>query len=90
VSAPRRWDDLPEARCLAAETRARIEQAIAGLAPPLRAAITLRDIKGWTAEEVCSVLGLSMQNQRVRLHRARAKIRGILEQYFDELAVGVS
>ena len=90
AAEPRSWDDLPEERFLSAETHACIKTAIAALAPAQREVITLRDIKGWTAEEVCSVLGLSAANQRVLLHRARSKVRGALEQYFDQVAVGPS
>jgi RNA polymerase sigma-70 factor (ECF subfamily) len=90
AAEPRSWDDLPEERFLSAETHACIKTAIAALAPAQREVITLRDVKGWTAEEVCSVLGVSAANQRVLLHRARSKVRGALEQYFDQVAVGPS
>jgi RNA polymerase sigma-70 factor (ECF subfamily) len=90
VSAPQSWEDLPEERLLSVETRARIAQAIDALAPAQRAVITLHDVEGCTAEEVCSVLGLSAANQRVLLHRARSKVRGVLEQYFAAVAGGVS
>jgi RNA polymerase sigma-70 factor (ECF subfamily) len=43
--------------------------------------ITLRDVEGWDASEVCSVLELSETNQRVLLHRARAKVRAAIENY---------
>jgi RNA polymerase sigma-70 factor (ECF subfamily) len=45
--------------------------------------ITLRDIQGWPAQEVCNALELSETNQRVLLHRARSKVRAALEDYFD-------
>jgi RNA polymerase sigma-70 factor (ECF subfamily) len=47
--------------------------------------IVLRDVEGWEAEEVCAALDLSEVNQRVLLHRARSKVRGALEDYFDDL-----
>jgi RNA polymerase sigma-70 factor (ECF subfamily) len=90
AAEPRSWEDLPEERFLSAETHACIKTAIAALARAQRDVITLRDVKGWTAEEVCSVLGLSAANQRVLLHRARSKVRGALEQYFDQVFVGPS
>ncbi len=78
-SAPPR--DLPEDRLLAAETRDRIAAAIEALPPSQRAVISLRDVEGWTSDEVRNALDLSEVNQRVLLHRARAKVRAALEDY---------
>jgi RNA polymerase sigma-70 factor (ECF subfamily) len=84
VGAPRAWDDLPEERLLSRETRVRIEAAITHLSERQRTVITLRDIEGWSPEEVCNFLGLSESNQRVLLHRARMAVRRALERYFEE------
>ncbi len=84
VSFPRSWDEIPEDRLIARETRAVIRQAIEALPPSQREVITLRDVEGWTSEEVCNVLAISETNQRVLLHRARSKVRRALERYFDE------
>ena len=40
-----------------------------------RAVIVLRDVDGFTADEVCEILGLTQVNQRVLLHRARWGVR---------------
>jgi RNA polymerase sigma-70 factor (ECF subfamily) len=72
---------FPEERLLAAETRGIVEQAIASLPPAQRAVISLRDVEGWSADEVCNALTLSETNQRVLLHRARAAVRKALEEY---------
>jgi RNA polymerase sigma-70 factor (ECF subfamily) len=45
--------------------------------------ITLRDVEGWSSQEVCDALGISSVNQRVLLHRARAVVRATLEDYFN-------
>lgn len=81
---PTPWQITPEASVLSKELRARIEQSIELLPPGPRAVITMRDLEGWTSEEVCNVLEISETNQRVLLHRARAKVRRALEMYFDE------
>jgi RNA polymerase sigma-70 factor (ECF subfamily) len=79
AAPPQAW--APEARLLEDETLAVIERAIEQLPPAQRAVITMRDVQGFTAEEVCNALGVSETNGRVLLHRARAKVRSALEEY---------
>jgi RNA polymerase sigma-70 factor (ECF subfamily) len=78
ASRPRAW---PEERLLAAETRGVIERAIERLPASQRAVITMRDVQGWSSEEVRNALQISETNQRVLLHRARSKVRQALEEY---------
>jgi RNA polymerase sigma-70 factor, ECF subfamily len=82
-SPPQPWN-APEQRLLGDEVRAVVERAIEELAPTQRAVISLRDVEGWPADEVCNALGISETNQRVLLHRARSKVRRALEDYFTE------
>ncbi len=84
TSFPSNWEELPEDRLLSQETRAYLVRAIEALPPNLREVIILRDIDGWTSEETCGFLGISVVYQRVLLHRARSKVRGRLEKYFEE------
>lgn len=65
----------PQEQLLTEELRARVDAAIALLPARQQEVITLRDIEGWSAEEVCDVLDLTEANQRVLLHRARVKVR---------------
>ncbi len=81
---PTRFFDLPEERLLADETTALIAAAIAALPARQQRVIRLRDVEGWSAEEVCEGLGISAANQRVLLHRARAAVRAALESHFSE------
>jgi RNA polymerase sigma-70 factor, ECF subfamily len=78
---PSAWE-TPEDGLLSGETREVILRAIAALPEAQRAVVTLRDVEGWPPEDVCDALRLSDGNQRVLLHRARAKVRGALESYF--------
>jgi RNA polymerase sigma-70 factor, ECF subfamily len=68
----------PEERALANETCAVLRAAIAALPATQRLVVTLRDVEGWPAEEVCAALHLTPGNQRVLLHRARAGVREAL------------
>lgn len=76
---PQSW--APEGRLLAQEAMDVIEREIERLPPAQQAVITMRDVQGFTSEEVCNALDLTETNQRVLLHRARAKVRSALEEY---------
>jgi RNA polymerase sigma-70 factor (ECF subfamily) len=77
-SAPPRLDSDPETGLLSAELRAHLLKAVDELSADQRAVITLRDLVGMPADEVCELLELSDGNQRVLLHRARARVRAAL------------
>ena len=85
ASPPRAWED-PERRLASLEARERLRAAIATLPERQQAVLTLRDVEGLSAEEVSDLLDLTPGNQRVILHRARAKVRAELEDWFDETA----
>ena len=82
AGAPQRWETSPEQRALTGEALSVIESAVDQLPVRQRQVITLRDIHGLTSEEACEVLEITPQNQRVLLHRARATLRGVLEEYY--------
>jgi len=81
--APRPWNSDPETQLLTKETMIVLEKAIELLPEAQRVVLTMRDVNGWTAEEVCNALEISETNQRVLLHRARSKVRGILENHYS-------
>jgi RNA polymerase sigma-70 factor (ECF subfamily) len=80
-AAPGSWEGIPEDHLLAQETSDLIRKTIETLPETQRTVITLRDMHELSSEEVCNVLGISETNQRVLLHRARAKVRQALEDY---------
>jgi RNA polymerase sigma-70 factor, ECF subfamily len=80
-SPPEQWAEPPEASALGRETLSVVERAAASLPPAQRAVILLRDVAGWASDDVCDALGITPANQRVLLHRARAKVRTALERH---------
>ena len=78
---PARWP-TPEEGLLAGETREVIVRAIEALPKAQRTVIALRDVEGWSSEEVCEALEITAGNQRVLLHRARSTVRTAIEEYF--------
>lgn len=81
-SPPQRWEsETPAKLLLRKELHGELERAIATLPERQRSVVVLRDALGWSAEEVCELLELNDANQRVLLHRARSRLRAILEDY---------
>lgn len=81
AAAPPPWDLDPVHQ---SQLRATLNDAISALPAPQRDVLTLRDVHGWEAEEVCNALGLTDTHQRVLLHRARGKVRSALEARFGK------
>ena len=82
ATPPRPWQK-PERRVLSLEARDHLKAALAQLPDRQRLIVGLRDVDGHSAEEVCDLLGLSQENQRVLLHRGRSRLRAVLEEYLD-------
>jgi len=84
---PRHWSQPPEVwpdvedTVLANELRQTVESIVATLPPRQAAVLTMRDIQGWSSLDVCEILEITPENQRVLLHRARAAVRRELEVY---------
>ena len=75
-------DNTPESAVLSREILLQLDRAISVLPPRQRQVVTMREISGMSAEEVCAALGISAANQRVLLHRARAALRVALTGYY--------
>ena len=85
TTPPPEWQRGPADQLEAQETLDAIEDAIRQLPPAQQEVITLRDVQGWTADEVCNTLGISSVNQRVLLHRGRTALRTVLEEHFTDV-----
>jgi RNA polymerase sigma-70 factor, ECF subfamily len=84
-SAPRPWND-PERRAISLELREELRLALQELPERQRIVVTLRDVEGLGSDEVCDLLGISPGNERVLLHRGRARLRAVLEQALEGAA----
>lgn len=82
AAPPTRWDEIPEEHLLGQETLGVIRAAIDRLPATQRQVMVLRDVEGWTPDEISELLGLTPGNVRVLLHRARGKARTALERHF--------
>lgn len=67
---PTPWTDRLEEKLIGSETVGVVARAIGELHDRQRQVVTLRDVEGWTAAEVCDLLGLSMAISGCCLHRA--------------------
>src|SRR5216683_4771710 len=65
IDAPSRWDTAPENVVLSREVLRMLDRALSALPPRQRSVISMRDVCGMTAGEVCAALNISPQNQRV-------------------------
>jgi len=79
--APQPWHQ-PDTRAIARETLGLIERALENLPARQRLVVTMRDVQGFSADEVCELLDVSPGNQRILLHRGRGALRGALETYY--------
>src|SRR5512133_922998 len=80
AAPPRDW---PEDKVLEREAIDVVRSAIEMLPDTQREVIRLRDVEGWSPEEVAELLQISDGNQRVLLHRARSTVRAALESYLN-------
>jgi RNA polymerase sigma-70 factor (ECF subfamily) len=68
------WNETPEEYLLRKEARDEADRAIASLPAGQQAVYRLRDIEGWSSHEICKLLGITNENERTLLHRARRNI----------------
>jgi RNA polymerase sigma-70 factor (ECF subfamily) len=83
-SLPADWRGLPEERLLGRETLRLVGEVIERLPAMQAEVIRLRDVQGWSSEDVRNALDLTETNQRVLLHRARSRVRRALEDYLEK------
>lgn len=78
VDPPEAWADRADDRLFAAQLADRVRALLAELPESQRQVVVLRDVEGLPPNEVAELLGVSDGNQRVLLHRGRARLRHLL------------
>jgi RNA polymerase sigma-70 factor (ECF subfamily) len=78
------WASLPLEQLLNEELSYVIKDGIAGLPEKYRLVLVLRDMEGFSTAETAQILGLTPENIKVRLHRARLFLREKLKAYYDD------
>ena len=81
AEAPRLWDEISPERIVGGrQLWDHVQEIIETLPAGQKAVILLRDMEGRDADEACEILGITAENQRVLLHRARGRIRAAIDQ----------
>jgi RNA polymerase sigma-70 factor (ECF subfamily) len=82
LQKPSSWEvDSPESLMLAFEGSSVVERELARIPPMQAAVVILRDVQGISSAEACNLLEISESNQRVLLHRGRARLRKALANH---------
>jgi len=81
---PSKWQLKPDEQMLSAELSEKLERAIARVPPTNRSVLILRDVEGLNTRETAEALEITEETVKVRLHRARAYVRNLLKDYFEE------
>ena len=68
----------PESAGETAELRRRLDAALDGLPFGQRAVVVLKDVHGYSHEEIADALDISVSASKVRLHRAHQRLRRVL------------
>ena len=91
AETPRLWDEInPERIVGGRQLWDHVQEVIERLPAGQKAVILLRDMEDRSAEEACELLGITAENQRVLLHRARGRIRLAIDQLTNPKAAGMA
>ncbi len=86
VEPSREWEGSAETLLLRGETRALVRGAIDRLPETHRVVLLLRDIEERSTEECARLLGVTENAVKIRLHRARQALRGLLDPHYRKPA----
>jgi RNA polymerase sigma-70 factor (ECF subfamily) len=77
---PRKDPGAPDLRLTGAVDRVNLERSIEKLPPGYRTVFTLHDVQGYEHNEIADIMGCSVGNSKSQLHKARTKLRDLLQE----------
>jgi len=83
---PRKDVGAPDLRLSGAVDRVNLERSIDKLPPGYRTVFVLHDVQGYEHNEIAGIMGCSVGNSKSQLHKARTKLRDLLQEEFREQA----
>jgi len=85
-SGPKRDVGAPDLRLSGAVDRVNLERSIEKLPPGYRTVFVLHDVQGYEHNEIAGIMGCSVGNSKSQLHKARTRLRELLQEEIREQA----
>jgi RNA polymerase sigma-70 factor, ECF subfamily len=85
-SGPKRDVGAPDLRLSGAVDRVNLERSIEKLPPGYRTVFVLHDVQGYEHNEIAGIMGCSVGNSKSQLHKARTRLRELLQEEMREQA----
>src|SRR5712691_785268 len=83
---PRKDPGAPDLRLSGAVDRVNLERSIEKLPPGYRTVFVLHDVQGYEHNEIADIMGCSVGNSKSQLHKARTRLRDLLQEEIREQA----
>jgi RNA polymerase sigma-70 factor, ECF subfamily len=85
-SSPKRDVGAPDLRLSGAVDRVNLERSIDQLPPGDRTVFVLHDVQGYEHNEIADIMGCSVGNSKSQLHKARTRLRELLQEEIRDQA----
>ncbi|MGB7517404.1 MAG: sigma-70 family RNA polymerase sigma factor [Candidatus Acidiferrum sp.] len=85
-SSPKRDVGAPDLRLSGAVDRVNLERSVEQLPPGYRTVFVLHDVQGYEHNEIAEIMGCSVGNSKSQLHKARTRLRELLQEQIRDQA----
>jgi RNA polymerase sigma-70 factor, ECF subfamily len=86
TGGPRKDIGAPDLRLSGAVDRVNLERSVEKLPPGYRTVFVLHDVQGYEHNEIADIMGCSVGNSKSQLHKARTRLRQLLQEEVREQA----